>query len=149
MSKHKRKHRARRKKSTAPQVPPRPPRRVVGERPERPDAPWHPVPRVELCVLVGIICAAVGFFTDTRTVLALGISLAALGGLDTSAREHFSGYRSHTLVLAGVPAIAAAVVTAFAGAPLFVVVPAMVAAFVAAVLLLRRAWDRTRTRTPA
>ena len=150
MSKHhKRKRRARRQKSTAPQVPPRAPRRIVAEPHERPQAPWHPVPLAELCVLVGIILAAVGFFTSTRTLLALGICLAALGGLDTAAREHFSGYKSHALVLAGVPAIAAAVVTAFAEAPLYVVVPVMVAVFVAALLSLRRVWNRTQTRVHA
>jgi hypothetical protein len=146
VSKHKKRKRQR---STAPQVPPRPPRRVAEQRAERPKAPWHPVPLVELCVLVGIVLTAVGFFTDTRTLMALGICLAALGGLDTAAREHFSGYRPHGLVLAGVPAIAAAVVTAFAGAPLLVVVPVMVAVFVAALLALRRAWERSRARAPA
>ena len=146
MSKSKKRKRPR---STAPQVPPRPPRRAAEPRTERPNAPWHPVPLVELCVFVGIVCGAIGFFTHTRALLALGLSLAALGGLDTAAREHFGGFRSHTLVLAGVPAIAAAVVTAFAQAPLFVVVPVMVAVFVVAVLTLRRAWDRTKARTPA
>jgi hypothetical protein len=147
VSKHsKRKRRARRPKSTAPQVPPRAPRRLAGEHEERPQAPWHPVPLVELCVFVGVVLAAIGFFTKTRTLLALGVSLAALGGLDTAAREHFGGYRSHTLVLAGVPAIAAAVVAAFAKAPLLVVVPVMVAVFVAALVALRRAWE---AKTPA
>ena len=150
MSKHKRKHRARRRpKSTAPQVPPRPPRRRVEERPERINAPWHPVPLIELCVLVGIVCAAIGLFTTTRPLIALGISLAALGGLDTAAREHFGGYKPHALVLAGVPAIAAAVVAAVAKAPLFIVVPVMVAVFAAAFVALRRAWERSQARTPA
>jgi len=36
-----------------------------------------------------------------RVLLALGVSLGALGGLDTSVREHFAGYRSHTTLLAG------------------------------------------------
>ena len=44
-----------------------------------------------------------------RTLLALGFALGALGGLDTSVREHFAGYRSHTLVLAAFPAVVAAV----------------------------------------
>ena len=116
---------------------------------DRPKPPWHPVPLVELCVFVGIVLAAIGFFTDTRTLMALGICLAALGGLDTAAREHFSGFKSHGLVLAGLPAIAAAVVTAFAGAPLYVVVPVMVTVFLAALLALKRVWERSRTRTPA
>ena len=149
MTKHKRKHRARRPKSTAPPVPPRAPRPTLDERPERLQAPWHPVPLVELCVLVGIVCLALGLIAGEQALTAFGVALAALGGLDTAAREHFAGYRSHTLVLAGVPAVLAAAVAAFAKAPLFVVVPIMVGVFALAILSLRRAWERTQARTPA
>ena len=38
--------------------------------------------------------------------IAVGIGLAALGGLELAIREHFAGYRSHSALLAGVPAIA-------------------------------------------
>ena len=107
VSRHNKGKRRPRPKSTAPQVPPRPPRTSAPTSDERPKAPWHPFPLVELSVLIGIVCIAVGFFSRDspmgRTVLALGFVLGALGGLDTAAREHFSGYRSHTLVLAGVP----------------------------------------------
>jgi hypothetical protein len=148
VSRHNKTKRRRRPRTTAPQVPPRAPRgaeRLV----ERPKAPWHPFPLVELSVLIGIACIVIGFFTrdDTvgRTVLALGFALGALGGLDTSAREHFSGYRSHTLVLAAFPAVAIAVVTAFAGVARIVIGPVMVFVFVVAFALLRGAWDRART----
>ena len=75
--------------------------------------------------------------------------LGALGGLDTSAREHFAGFRSHTLVLAGVPAVLIAALTAFAKAPLYVVVVVLVVVFAVAALVLRRTWDRTKARTLA
>ena len=69
-----------------------------------------PVPagRARAC-FIGIVCIVVGFFgrddTAGRTLLALGFALGALGGLDTAVREHFAGFRSHTLVLAAFPAV--------------------------------------------
>jgi hypothetical protein len=151
VTKHKSKRR-RRPKSTAPQVPPRPPKRSAHPQRERPKAPWHPVPLVELCVLVGIVCIAVGLFTRDstygKTTLAFGLALGSLGGLDTSVREHFGGYRSHTLVLALFPAVAIAVVLAVAKVPLFVVPPLMLGIFGLAFVALRRVWDKTREHAP-
>ena len=98
-------------------------------------------------MLIGIICIGVGFFSRDspmgRTVLALGFVLGALGGLDTAAREHFSGFRSHTLVLAGFPAVAAAVLSALAGVPNVVIPILLVGVFMAAFVALRRVWERT------
>jgi hypothetical protein len=146
--------RRRRPKTTAPAVPPRAPRRSLAERiEERPKAPWHPFPLVELSVFIGIVCLALGLFSRDsaygRAMLALGLTLAALGGLDTAAREHFGGYRSHALVLAAFPAVALTVVLAVAGAPLFLVPPVMLLIFAVAFVALRRTWDRTRNRSPA
>jgi hypothetical protein len=94
-----------------PPVPERPPGRR-GERAapdERPPAPWGSFPLIELCVLAGIIFLVLGFFVvggERGTVLIFaGLALGSIGGLDLSIREHFAGYRSHTLVLAGVPAV--------------------------------------------
>jgi hypothetical protein len=151
VSRHNKGKRRRRPKTTAPQVPPRPPRGL--ERIEaRPKAPWHPFPLVEICVLIGIVCIAVGFFsrdsTLGRTVLALGFVLGALGGLDTSVREHWAGYRSHTLVLAAFPAVAAAVLSALAGIPAFVVPIVGLGVFLAAFIALRRVWERATPILP-
>jgi hypothetical protein len=140
---HKRKRRNRRRpRATAPQVPPRPPKPSLVDRPERLDAPWSPFPLVELCVLVGIVCIVVGLITGRYLVLACGVVLGALGGLDTSAREHFAGYRSHTLVLAGVPAVLLAALAAFAKAPLYAVVAVLVIVFGVAAYTVRRAWEK-------
>jgi hypothetical protein len=140
VTKHKRR---RRPKTTAPQVPPRAPRpHPVLDRPEHLNAPWHPFPLVELCVLVGIVCLGIGLFTKQRALLAFGLALGALGGLDTSVREHFAGFRSHTLVLSAFPAVAAAVVIAVAHAPLYVAVTVMLVVFAVAFLALRRVWQR-------
>jgi hypothetical protein len=147
VSRHNKGKRRRRPRSTAPQVPPRAPRRTLETLEERPKAPWHPFPLIELSVLIGIVCIGVGFFSRDspmgRTVLALGFVLGALGGLDTAAREHFSGYRSHTLVLAGFPAVAAAVLSALAGVPNVVIPILLVGVFMAAFVALRGVWERT------
>jgi hypothetical protein len=114
---------------------------------ERPLPPWHPVPLVELLVLAGIVLMVWGFIHGLdddrgRILLVTGLALGSLGGLDTAAREHFTGFASHTTVLAGLPAIATAAVLYFARAPWIVLVLAGVAVFAAAFMALRRAWRR-------
>jgi len=84
----------------------------------RPPAPWGSFPLVELCVLTGIVLVILGFIIGPdRGALAIGvgIGLAALGGLELTIREHFSGYRSHSGILAGIPAIATLGLLFYAG----------------------------------
>jgi hypothetical protein len=113
---------------------------------ERPKAPWHPFPLVELCVLVGLILIVLGFLdidSDRgRLLLVFGMVLASLGGLDTALREHFNGFRSHSTLLAGLPAVLAAGALFFARTPWIVVVAAFVLVFAGAFLLFRRAFRR-------
>jgi hypothetical protein len=114
---------------------------------QRPRAPWHPIPLAELLVLAGIVLLVAGFAGGldddrSRLLLVVGLALGSLGGLDTAAREHFSGFASHTTILAGIPAIAVAAVLYFARAPWIVLILAAVAAFAAAFAALRRAWRR-------
>ncbi|MQA76013.1 MAG: hypothetical protein GEU88_17045 [Solirubrobacterales bacterium] len=83
------------------------PRRPIDE--QRPPAPWGSFPLVELVVLVALVMLVVGFFVGgTRGALLLGTGLAlgSLAGLELSIREHFGGFRSHTLLLAGAAGIA-------------------------------------------
>ncbi len=51
----------------------------------------------------------IGFFFVTGSrgpiLIATGLILGSIGGLELSLREHLSGYASHTMVLAGVPAL--------------------------------------------
>jgi hypothetical protein len=112
--------------------------RFIAAGEQRPKAPWHPVPLVELCVLVGIVLIVFGFINfedrDGRVLLAMGFVLASLAGLDTAVRDHFSGFRSHTLLLAGVPTVLAAGTLFYARAPW----PAVVA--VAMVILTGGVW---------
>jgi hypothetical protein len=114
--------------------------------PERPKTPWHPFPLVELCVLAGIVLLILGLIDfDSRrgkTMLLVGLALGSLGGLDTAAREHFAGFKPHTTVLAGVPAVAVAAVLYFAELPWPVVFVGAVLTFVAAFRLLWLAYNR-------
>ena len=111
---------------------------------ERPKAPWHPFPLVELAVLAGIVLLILGLLDygseRGRALLVCGMLLGSLGGLDTALREHFAGNRSHTTVLAGIPAVALAAVLYFAGAPWPAVVAGAVVAFPVALWLLARAY---------
>ena len=116
---------------------------------ERPPAPWGSFPLVELSVLTGLIMLIIGFFFiggDSAPILiAAGLALGSIGGLDQSIREHFSGYQSHTLILAGVPALIAAGALFYAGPdqlPALARAGIAIVVFAAAALLLARAFSR-------
>jgi hypothetical protein len=90
---------------------------------ERPKAPWHPVPVAELLIFVGLIAIVVGAAKRASGfwILVAGAGAVVLGTLEFSVREHLSGYRSHSSLLAAVPTAvlhgAFALVLAAAGAP--------------------------------
>ena len=113
---------------------------------ERPKAPWHPFPLVELCTLIGLVLIVIGFFSlsDQRggVLIVCGLVLGSLAGLDTVVREHFAGYRSHSLLLAGVPTVLVAGVLYFSRAPILVLLVAAAAVFAAALVLFRRTFRR-------
>jgi hypothetical protein len=82
----------------------------------------------------------------------VGIIVVALGVIEVTAREHFSGYRSHTTLLAAIPTVALefALVSsvngrATRGALLVVVVPVFGGLF----YVLRRAFMSARQRRVA
>jgi len=126
----------------APATPPARPRAPT----ERPRAPWHPFPLVELSVLVGLVLLVWGLIRSDeasgRVMLICGMALASLGGLETALREHFSGYASHALLLAALPAVLVAGVLFFAGAPWIVIPLAGAAALGGGVAWLRRGFRR-------
>jgi hypothetical protein len=113
---------------------------------ERPKAPWHPFPLVELCVLVGIVLLVLGFLSAGtqrgRLLIVFGMALGSLGGLDTAVREHWAGYRSHTTVLAATPAVIVAALLFFARAPWIAVVLVAFAVGTFAWAGLRRVYKR-------
>ena len=120
-------------------------------RPERPRAPWHPFPLVELCVLIGLVLLVWGLIRRDddggRVLLVCGTVLASLGGLETALREHFAGFRSHTTLLAGLPAVLAAGALAVVRVPWVVVPVAAGLVFAAAFAALRR--SRRRIAPPS
>jgi hypothetical protein len=96
-----------------------------GDHGGRPRAPWHPLPLSELLILIGAIGIVVslgrGFSAGAPTLLA-GIAAVLIGTLEVTLREHLSGYRSHTLILALLPTIifhsaVILIVVAFTSAP--------------------------------
>lgn len=84
---------------------PRPGQRDPGGVGERPQAPWHPWPFSELLILAGAIATIVGFARKDagHTLLLAGIGSVVLGTLEFTVREHLSGYRAHTSLIAAVP----------------------------------------------
>jgi hypothetical protein len=64
-------------------------------------------------ILIGVLLLVIGFFIPPPqgfVMIAVGLGLASLAGLELSIREHFAAYRSHTLLLSsavGVPVFGA------------------------------------------
>jgi hypothetical protein len=72
----------------------------VGDRPE---APWHPWPFSELLIFAGAIGSLIGFASKQQPLLFASLGAVMLGTLEFTIREHRSGYRAHTAMLAAVP----------------------------------------------
>jgi hypothetical protein len=123
------------------------------QRPRRPPpapgtapapAPWGSFPLVELIVLVALVMLIAAFVTGgprSTALLATGLALGSLAGLELSIREHFAGFRSHTLLLAGAAGVATMALLFYAVPdlmpPVARVVVAGVVAIVSALLLAR------------
>jgi type IV secretory pathway TrbD component len=79
--------------------------RRLGSQGERPRGLFGGVPVSEVAILAGIVAAAVGFFGRTTLPLVAGLIICGLGVMEVVGREHFSGFRSHTAMLAAIPAV--------------------------------------------
>jgi hypothetical protein len=109
----------------------------------RPEAPWGSFPLAELTVLAGIISLIAGIVSRSPTAIGVGVVLAALGGLEVSAREHFAGYRSHTSLLAGVAfVLVTGALFYLANLILAICLAAGATAFAASFYALRRAFQK-------
>jgi hypothetical protein len=112
---------------------------------EAPKAPWAPFPLVELCVLVAIVLIVLGFTSDgprRGALLAGGVALASLAGLEIAIREHVAGFRSHSALLAGAVAVFIAVPLYFlTGLPQLVLLATGVLVYTLAFVALRRAFQ--------
>ena len=76
---------------------------------DRPPSPFGGVPVSEVAIFAGAVGVVVGLASTASTPLIVGIVVCALGVIEVTAREHFSGYRSHASLLAGIPAVAVGV----------------------------------------
>jgi hypothetical protein len=115
---------------------------------EAPPPPWGSFPLIELSVLLGIVMLVIGFFfvegERGAILIGTGLLLGSIGGLELSLREHFSGFRSHTLLLAGLPALIVLGVLFYAADNVAPLIRAAIglAVFVAAAVLLSRAFAK-------
>jgi hypothetical protein len=74
-------------------------------RDERPRSPFGGVPVSEVAIFAGLIAVLVGYFNGGGPALVGGIVLCGLGVIEVSSREHFAGFRSHTILLAAIPTV--------------------------------------------
>lgn len=81
------------------------PARTLGKVGERPPGIFGGLPISEFAILAGLIALVVGSIDRGGSAIDVGIVLMALGVTEVTAREHLSGYRSHTTLLAFMPAV--------------------------------------------
>jgi lysylphosphatidylglycerol synthetase-like protein (DUF2156 family) len=123
-------------------------RRDPGHRARLDDAPrppWHPVPLTELSILVGMIVLAVAFLGGGPRVLlvAFGLILVALATGELALREHLTGYRSHSALLAAIAALVVAIpLAAFVRPPKAVVIVLTAVVFLLVLQALREVFRR-------
>ena len=92
--------------------------RDLGRVGERPRGLFGGVPVSEAAILAGLVVAVVGVVAGARVTIIIGLVICALGVLEVTGREHFSGYRSHSALLAAVPTVMLeAIVVAVFGDP--------------------------------
>lgn len=102
---------------------------------ERPQGMFGGLPVSEVAILAGLIAVVVGWTRHGGPALFVGIAICFLGVFEVTAREHFSGYRSHSTLLAGLVAVAVMTVLGIIVAPhnrlllLIIAVPAFGATF--------------------
>jgi hypothetical protein len=108
---------------------------------ERPPNLFGGVPVSEIAILAGGVGIIVGFLSGGGLALLVGAGVCGLGVLEVTVREHFSGYRSHTVLLAAIPTVAfeTALVLAL-GAPSnrILLLPAIAPVFAVLFWLLRK-----------
>jgi hypothetical protein len=85
---------------------------------EAPHPPWHPFPLAELCILIALVLGVVGVirWDENGPVMVAGaLVLCTAATIEFTLREHLSGYRSHSTLLAGLIAVAVGALLFLAG----------------------------------
>jgi hypothetical protein len=81
--------------------------RQLGTLGERPESPFGGLPISEVAILASLVGLVVWWLAALGTqALVVSLVVCALGVVEVTAREHFSGYRSHTTLLAAIPSLA-------------------------------------------
>jgi hypothetical protein len=114
---------------------------------ERPPAAWGSFPLSEIVILLGIVVIFWGLFSggdQGNERVAGGLVLASLGGGELALREHLSGFRSHSSLLAGVAAFVVVTVVALGFGPveIWVLLILGVAVFAGAFFAMRELFKR-------
>jgi hypothetical protein len=65
------------------------------------------LPVSEFAIFAGAVALIVGVIRHGGPALVGGVVLCLLGVTEVTAREHLSGYRSHSVLLAAIPAVVA------------------------------------------
>jgi hypothetical protein len=85
------------------EITPRHPSRLeVRDGVSRPDAIWAPFPLTEIGMGVGIVIFLIGFAGAPALLLA-GVGVLVVVVSELCLREHFAGFRSHSILLALLP----------------------------------------------
>lgn len=79
--------------------------RSLGTVGERPAGLFGGVPVSEFAIFAGLVALVIGTLDHGGAALEVGIIVMALGATEVAAREHLSGFRSHTTLLAFMPAV--------------------------------------------
>jgi len=128
-----------------PQPAPLPTAARRSRRDAAPRAPWGSFPLIELCALAALVLGAWGILRGGHGGLVLVFAAMLLGsvaGLEVAIREHFGGYRSHTLVLSGVVAIATMAILFFVDASRTLLIVGAAAGLLVGVPLFRGLFKR-------
>lgn len=80
----------------------RPSRLEVRDGVPRPDAIWAPFPLTEIGMGVGLVLFLIGF-AGAPVVLLAGVGVLVVVVAELCLREHFAGFRSHSILLAMLP----------------------------------------------
>jgi hypothetical protein len=112
-----------------------------------PPNPFGGVPVSEIAICAGAAALIIGLVSASPVPVVVGVVVCTLAVAEFSAREHFAGYRSHTTLLAAIPAvgIGIAMIALFGGSlhrgPLLL---AVVPVFLILFVYLRRRFQTAR-----
>ena len=82
----------------------------------RPDAIWAPFPLTEIGITAGLALFALGFVASTPALVLAGVGVLVVVVAELCLREHFAGFRSHSILLGLLPVTAVHLGVVSAGA---------------------------------